>query len=235
MRFEPPVTPDADTAREWARDELSKSEYADQGISWFEMFLEWVTEFFDNVGDVGGALGTVGTVVLIVLAVGIVALIIWLVLGPLRRSRRNQARDGMLEGDERSSQQMRDAALVAEKAGDWDTATMEWYRASVRRMEERGRLADSPGATAHEAAELIARAVPAMASDAAQSAHSFDVARYGSGGLSKAEAAQARATYDGLAQARGGADRGGTDRENADREGSNGDGSHRGGTTEVPA
>ena len=203
MRRDIPVTPDADTAQEWARDELAKSEYADQGISWFERFLEWVSELFDNVGDLEGAFGTVGTVVLVVVALGIVALIVWLVLGPLRRSRRSHIRGGMLDDDERPSQEMHDAALAAEAAHDWDTAAMEWYRASVRRMEERGRLADSPGATAREAASLIAAAAPAVASAAAQSARYFDIARYGAGGLSEVETAQTRATYHALAHARG--------------------------------
>lgn len=202
MRLEVPVTPDADTAREWARDELSKPEYASQGTSWFERFLEWVEELFNSVESLGGNLGPLWTFVLVALAVAIVGVVVWLVLGPLRRSRRRRVQGGMLDDDERSAQQMRDAALAAQKNQDWDTAAMEWYRASVRSMEERGRLADSPGATAHEAAQLIAEAAPAVASDAAQSAHYFDVARYGSGGLGEAQAAQTRATFDALARAR---------------------------------
>lgn len=205
MHSEVPVTPDAETAREWARDELSKPEYADQGTSWFETFLDWVTELFNAVGSIEGSLGPITTVVIVLVVLGLVALVVWLVLGPLRRSRRSSTQGGMLEDDERSAQQMRDAALKAQDRGDWDTAAMEWYRASVRAMEERGRLADSPGATAREAAALIAAAAPALASEAAQSAHYFDVARYGAGGLGRAEAAQTRATFDALAQSRGGA------------------------------
>lgn len=203
MRFDVPVVPDADQAREWARDELAKTEYSDQGTSWFEAFLKWVEDLFNSVGSMSGNLSGVWTVIIVVLAVAIVAFVVWLILGPLRRSRRRKAQAGMLDDDARSSEQMRDAALAAEAAGDWDTATMEWYRASVRRMEERGRISDSPGATAREAAVLLAKAAPAVASQAAQSAHSFDVVRYGSGGLGEAEAAQSRATYDALARARG--------------------------------
>lgn len=202
MQFDVPVTPDADQAREWARDELAKTEYADQGTSWFERFLEWVMELFDSVGSFGGNLDAVWTVLIAVVGIAIVAVVVWLVLGPLRRSRRSKLQGGMLDDDARTSQQMRDAALSAQATADWDTATMEWYRASVRRMEERGQVADSPGATAREAALLIAKAAPAVASDAAQSAHSFDVARYGAGGLGEAEAAQARATYDALVHVR---------------------------------
>lgn len=204
MRLDVPVTPDAETAREWARDELSKPEYASQGTSWFERFLEWVEELFNSMGSLGNNLGPLWTVLLVVLAVAIVGVVVWLVLGPLRRSRRRRVQVGMLDDDERSAQQMREAAITAQSNQDWDTAAMEWYRASVRRMEERGRLADSPGATAREAAQLIAQAAPAVASDAAQSAHYFDVARYGSGGLGEAEVAHTRATFDALAHARSG-------------------------------
>lgn len=204
MRFDVPVVPDADQAREWARDELSKTEYSDQGISWFEKFLGWVQELFDSIGSVSGDLSPVWVFVIVLLSIGLVAFVVWLILGPLRRSRRSRVQGGMLDDDARTSQQMQDAALAAEAARDWDTAVMEWYRASVRRMEERSLLADSPGATAREAAALIAKAVPRLASEAAQSAHSFDVARYGSGGLGEAEAAQARATFDALTRARGG-------------------------------
>lgn len=203
MRLTVPVVPDADQAREWARDELAKTEYSDQGTSWFEMFLDWVNELFGALDGVGGSLSLAWTIIIVLLVVAIVAIVIWLILGPLRRSRRSKGRTGMLDDDARSSEQMRDAALAAEAAGDWDTAAMEWYRASVRSMEERGRISDSPGATAREAAGLLAKAAPGIANEAAQSALSFDIARYGSGGLGEPEAAQARATYDAFIHARG--------------------------------
>src|SRR5690554_1296425 len=163
MRRGIPVTPDAEEAREWARDELSKPEYADQGTSWFERFLEWVEELFNSVGSLGANVGPLWTVLIVVVSIAIVAFVVWLVLGPLRRSRRSHSRGGMLDDDERSSQQMHEAALAAEATQDWDTAAMEWHRASVRRMEERGRIADSPGATAREAAHLIGQVAPATA------------------------------------------------------------------------
>lgn len=199
MHLTVPVVPDADQAREWARDELAKTEYSDQGTSWFEMFLDWVQDLFDSVGSMSSNLNAVWTIVIIVLALGIIAVVVWLILGPLRRSRRAVARTGMLADDARTSAQMRDAALAAEAVENWDTAAVEWYRATVRRMEELGRISDSPGATAREAAGLLAKAAPALASQAAQSAQSFDVARYGLGGLSASDAAQARATYDAIA------------------------------------
>lgn len=198
MRLDVPVTPDAETAREWAREELSNPEYADQGTSWFESFLDWVGRLFDSVGSIGGSLGPLQTIVIVALALGIVALVLWLVLGPLRRARRTSVTGGMLDDDHRSSQEMRQAALSAHDAADWDLAIMEWFRASVRRMEERGRILDSPGATAQEAATLISAAAPVLASDAVRTAKNFDIARYGAGGLGESEAAHARGTFEAL-------------------------------------
>ncbi len=200
MRLEIPVTPDAETAQEWARDELAKPEYAEQGTSWFEQFVEWVRGLFDTVGNLGSSANSIGTIVIVLVAIAIVVVVMWLVLGPLRRARRATLKAGMLDNDARSSAQMREAALAAQAAKNWDVATMEWYRASVRKLEERGRIAELPGATAREAAISIGAAVPAVGGDAVQVANNFDVARYGAGGLVEADAAHARGTYEALAR-----------------------------------
>ncbi|MFW7413658.1 DUF4129 domain-containing protein [Demequina sp. SO4-18] len=202
MHVEIPVTPDADTAREWARDELAKPEYSDQGTTWFEAFLRWVQDLFDGVGQLGGNLGPLGTIALVLLAVAAVAVIVWLVLGPLRRSRRSTSARAVFDDDARSSQRIREAAADAESRGAWDLATMEWFRASVRLMEERRAIADSPGVTVHEAAVRIETAVPALAGDVATDAMAFDLARYGSGGLTATDARHARDTCQSLSQAR---------------------------------
>lgn len=202
MRTDIPVVPDADTAREWARDELAKPEYRDQGTSWFERFLEWVSDLFDGLGALGGSMGPVGTIALVVLVTAVIGVILWLVLGPLRRSRRAVQARAVFDDDARSSEQIRGSAAAAERAAAWDLAVMEWFRAAVRVMEERRAITDSPGATAREAAVRIETAVPSLAGDVAADAQGFDTARYGSGGLTATEAAHARATYEGLVATR---------------------------------
>lgn len=202
MRTEIPVTPDADTAREWAREELAKPEYRDSGTTWFDSFLEWVQDLFDAVGNVGGSVGPLGTILIVILAVAAVGVIVWLVLGPLRRSRRAEPTRGVFDDDARSSQQIRDAASTAERAEQWDLACMEWFRAGVRLMEERRAIVDSPGATAREAAVRIEAAAPNLAGDVAADAQGFDIARYGTGGLTATDAAHARATYEALVDTR---------------------------------
>ncbi|MFN3866675.1 MAG: DUF4129 domain-containing protein [Demequina sp.] len=202
MRVDIPVTPDADTAREWARDELAKPEYVDQGTTWFESFLEWVQELFDGIGSLGGAMGPLGTILIVLLALAAVAVIVWLVLGPLRRSRRSTAVGAVFDDDSRSSGQISAAAAAAADGSDWDLAVMEWFRAAVRLMEERRAIVDSPGATAQEAAARIESAVPDLAGDVAADAQGFDMSRYGAGGLTKADADHAGATYEALARTR---------------------------------
>src|SRR4051812_18410401 len=57
--FDIPVDPDADTAREWARDELSKHEYqTGTSTNWLDRFFNWVQNLLSDVGNgVGGAWG----------------------------------------------------------------------------------------------------------------------------------------------------------------------------------
>lgn len=182
MRLTIPVTPDAETAREWAREELARPEYREQGSNWFEDFVEWVRSLFDGLGGLGSGLGVNGLVVVAILAAALVALLLWLVLGPMRRSRRAARRQSVFDDDRRSAEQMLGAARAAAATEDWDLAVVEQFRALVRRLEERGALPELPGATAEEAAHTIASLPPGHERVRAD-ASAFAVARYGNGGL----------------------------------------------------
>lgn len=202
MRLTVPVDPDADTAREWAVDELAKPEYREgSGLS-LDAFWEWLSELFDRIGDAGGSLGVPGAVVVGIIVAAALALITWLVLGPLRRSRQGAGSGAVFDDDARPWQQIRDSARAAQERGDWDLAVVEWFRASVRLELERGAILDSPGVTAHEAALRVGDATPPVQQDIQQDADAFDSARYGSGGLSAAHAEHAQATFAAVEQHR---------------------------------
>ena len=115
MFLDVPVDPDADTAREWARDELSKQEYTSAtGTNWLDRFFEWVQNLLSSIGDgVGGAWGGWGTLVAIVIAAAVVGLIVWLVVGPLRRSRSRGTVDEALGDPTVSSDDLLAAARSA--------------------------------------------------------------------------------------------------------------------------
>ncbi|WP_144276207.1 DUF4129 domain-containing protein [Demequina sp. NBRC 110053] len=206
MRAAIPVDPDAETARDWAVDELARPEYR-QGGDWsidqaIQRVWEWLVELFERIGGVGDSVGIPGALFVALLATAAVALVTWLILGPLRRSRRRAAGGGVLDGDERSAREIRASAVGAHAAGDWDLAVMEWFRATVRTELERGAIIDSPGVTAHEAAVRIGAIAPGARADVAADASAFDTARYGSGGLGAADADHARATCEAISARR---------------------------------
>lgn len=193
-----PVDPDADTAREWARDELSKPEYHDQGENWLARAIEWVTDFFDSLGSVGGEFGGGGVVLTIVVALAVVAFVLWLIMGPLRAVRKRKRVNSVFEDDLRTAKEIQDEAERAASAGDWNTATVEMYRVLVRSLEERDILDDRPGMTAYEAAVETSARFPGAASPMLTDADVFDGVRYGHLAATEANYRHVRATYRAL-------------------------------------
>lgn len=199
---EPPVVPDADTARRWAEDELSGSEYSAGGGNWLMDAIEWlVRAISDTAEGAARGLGPVGTVLAVVIALAVLAGIAWLLVGPLRRSRRAAAVGDLFE-DERSAAALAGDASRAATAGDWATATAELYRALIRMLAERSVIDLSPGVTAHEAAVEAGGALPTLAVRVMADADAFDRVRYGDGRASEQDYAHVRATYEDARTAR---------------------------------
>ncbi|WP_430868538.1 DUF4129 domain-containing protein [Demequina aurantiaca] len=193
-----PVDPDADTAREWAIDELAKREYTQAGESWLEAIARWLADLFDSIGRVGnglGSLGIPGVVIFSVLGLGLAALIVWIVVGPLRRSRRTRSAGEIFGDDYRDSAALSADAELAAAAGDWTTALVHLYRAMVRHLDERGTIDIFAGMTAHEAAVAAGRALPLLERDLAIDADAFDDARYGRSPATAATYGHAAATF----------------------------------------
>ncbi len=200
MRLSIPVDPDADEASRWAEDELAKPEYAEQGPSLLDRFYAWLEELLSFTDGVTAGMPPMAVLIGIVLAAGVVALIVWLVMGPLQRSRRSAAGAALDPDDARSANQMREAAQQAAARADWDTAVMEMFRAIARGAHERGIIDLSEGMTAHEAAEAIARATVDGAVAVTVGAD-FDTVRYSTGGLTEAAWLRAREADSHLARA----------------------------------
>jgi hypothetical protein len=196
-----PVDPDADTARQWAIDELSKSEYAQDGESWLESFWRWLNDLFSNIGDAGSGLSWPGVVVFIVLGAALVALVVWIVVGPLRRSRHGIAADDIFDGDQRQASELRAEAQAAANAADWTTALVLMFRCIVRTLDERGTIAIEAGMTAHEASVAAGVALPDIAGAIGTDADRFDGARYGRLVPTEQHYLHAVATYDAIRQA----------------------------------
>lgn len=196
-----PVDPDADTAREWAIDELSKREYRDTGENWLDALWRWVVELFDSIGSVGDGIGVPGVVVFSILGLGIVALIIWIVVGPLRRSRRSGSTDDIFAGDRRNARTISTDAQSAAASGDWASALLLMYRAIVRSLDERGVIAVHAGMTAHEAAQSAGRSLPTLGARIGIDAEAFDRARYGHTAPTEQDFHHAAATFAAIPDA----------------------------------
>jgi hypothetical protein len=181
VRFDVPVDPDRDTAREWARDELAKQEYQSGGGSnWLERFFNWVMNIFNDIGEgVGGVWGGWGFAAIVIISLAVVALIVWLVVGPLRRSRSRGRVEEELGDPTVSARDLDAAATAAAKAGDWNTAVIEAYRALIRSLAERDAIDARPGMTALEASIAAATAIPSIATAVGEDADVFDAVRYG--------------------------------------------------------
>ncbi|MCL2464241.1 MAG: DUF4129 domain-containing protein [Micrococcales bacterium] len=174
---EPPVTPDATTARQWASDELAHPAYH-HSVSLLSRLLNWLGRQFSGLHALGMPPGLAVLVVVAILAV--VVLVALGITGPVRRSRRVAARRAVLSHDDRrAATELRAAADAAAGAGDWSRAVAERFRAVVRDLEERAVLDERPGRTAHEVAADGGQVLPTAAGVLADGAGLFDGVVYG--------------------------------------------------------
>ncbi|WP_291381018.1 DUF4129 domain-containing protein [Demequina sp.] len=179
MRLSIPVTPDPDTARRWADDELSKSIYH-RGESLADRLGRWLSDLVARLFDAGTGtsippagylLGALVVVALIVIATRVAI--------PAARQRRRRSAAVLLGDDARTAEHIRDAAHAAARVGDHTSATLEHFRALVRGCEERLIIDDRAGRTAREAARDIAAAVRPHAVELRHAATTFDALCYG--------------------------------------------------------
>jgi hypothetical protein len=180
--FDIPIEPDADTARQWLVDELSKDDYQTSGRSYIDDFFDWLQRLIDGLFNSTGSLGFAGVpgavvaIVLSVLLVGVIVLIVW---GPLRSSRRRKASHTVFEDDERDSDAMRTAADKAAARQDWTLAVIERFRGMVRDVETAGWVGVVPGMTAYEFVTQAGSRVPGLAEELDWAGDLFDRIRYG--------------------------------------------------------
>jgi hypothetical protein len=114
-----------------------------------------------------------------VILVGLVGLLGWL----LSRSRRTaRARDddrAVLTDEVISADELRARAEAALADGRHEDAVVDGFRAVATRQVERGRLADAPGATAHEVAVALGHEFPHLRERVDAGGALFDAVLYG--------------------------------------------------------
>jgi len=190
-----PVDPDAETARRWAAQELADPIYH-QGTPLWERLYNWIGEQLDTVHRSTAANLTILLWALVALVVIIV--VSFAVAGPVQRSRalRRVHPPRLLDDDSRTAAQIRADAAQADTSGDAALALAEWFRATVRGLEERTLLDEQPGRTADEVVRDVAPRLSALGTDLTTAAHSFDRVVYGRGAADRDQAAWMRSFHD---------------------------------------
>jgi hypothetical protein len=174
---EAPLTPDADEARRLLGEELAKPDYS-TGRSLLSRLLEWLQRLL--VPDFGGHGPPWGVLLVALGAIAIIVAVSLIVAGPLRPGGRVKApARGVLEGETRTADALRDAAAHLARRGEWREAALTSFRAAARSLEERGILADSPGRTADEIAADAGDRLPALAARLGEAGDLFDRLAYG--------------------------------------------------------
>lgn len=174
-----PVTPDAETARRWAEEELAKPAYS-RGDTLFDRLGAWFSEQLAKLLDSTSGSGFPPITYLIAaLVIAAIIVIATKVAVPAVRQRGRGSSAVLLDDDTRTGAQIRDAAKSASARGDYAGAALEFYRAMVRSCEERVVIDERAGRTAREAARDIARALGAHQDDLRFGAVTFDELCYG--------------------------------------------------------
>ena len=168
-----------DAAREAARAELRRQEYADARPS---LLLRGLGRVVREIGALidraagaapGGRLGLLALLVLLGLVVAVVATRV----GPLARRSDGAA---LFQGSAvLTAAEHRALAETAARAGRFADAVRERLRAVVRDLESRGALDVRPGRTAGEVARDGGAAVPEVADELGRAAVLFDEVWYG--------------------------------------------------------
>jgi hypothetical protein len=175
--LDPPLTPPPDEARSKLRRELLRPEYNEQNL--VQRILSWAERQIGKGLDAAADAPPLSTLAAMVILVGLVGLLGWL----LSRSRRTaRARDddrAVLTDEVISADELRARAEAALADGRHEDAVVDGFRAVATRQVERGRLADAPGATAHEVAVALGHEFPHLRERVDAGGALFDAVLYG--------------------------------------------------------
>lgn len=177
-----PLDPDPEEARRLLLEELAKSRYQQGGEpdgppAWLQDILDRINEFLNSLGGEGTVPFWLLALIVVAIAVIVVAFLVFGV--PRLRARSAIAADAMFETDDRrDAAAMRRAADAAARAGRWDLAIAERFRAIARSLHERTLVSTLPGSTSHDVARRAAVALPDHADRLAEAANDFDAVRY---------------------------------------------------------
>jgi len=193
---DPPLVPSGPEARSKLRGELLHPEYHQQNL--FQQVMDWLMR------KVSGGLGQasqappLSTLMAMVIFLALVAALVWLVSRARLTAHEKDEKRAVLTDEVVTADELRARAQAALEGGRFEEALVEAFRAVAVRQVERGRLSNTPGATAHEVAEALAREYPPYADQVHASGRRFDEVLYGDRPATREQAAAVLALDDDL-------------------------------------
>ena len=194
--LDPPLDPSGSEAHSKLRNELLNPEYHQQNV--LRETLDWVERGVNKGLDRASQASPLSTLALMVIFVGLVALLAWLASQARRTAHQRDQKRAVLTEEVVTSAELRARAEAALEADRFEEAVVEGFRALAVRQVERGRLTDTPGATAHEVASILATEYAALGDRVRASALLFDEVLYGGRPATRAQAESVLAVDDDL-------------------------------------
>lgn len=196
---EPPLDPTAEEARRLLEAELSNPTYQPASEPWYMRILARILEF---LGELSGTAMPSGNVLWLLLGFIVFVVLVILFAGPLRRTRKAASQSSVLGDATITAEEYRARARKAASNGDFSLASVETFRAVVKRAEETVLITEQFGRTAREAALAIGSEVPELQSEATWGGALFDAVEYGGASADASDVARLDDLYGALEKPR---------------------------------
>jgi Domain of unknown function (DUF4129) len=172
-----PLDPSAEEARSWLQRELLHPEYHQQNL--VEELVTWLQRQVSSGLAIAAQATLLSTLAAMLIFLLLIGGLVWL-LSRIQTNRRARLSVGpVLDEDVITAAELRARAEAALAGGRTEEALVDGFRALAVRQVERGRLEDSPGATAHEVAVSLAGEYPQHGERVGDNARLFDLVLYG--------------------------------------------------------
>ena len=172
-----PLDPSPDEARSLMRRELLNPEYYQDNL--IQRLLDWLVRQLDRGINAAVDLPAASAFAAMLIAVLLVGGLVWLISRAQRTARLTRKPPSVFTDEVITAAQLRARAEEALAAGRAEDAVADGFRALAVRQVERGRLDDTPGTTAQEAARALADEYPGYGARVGGSATLFDAVIYG--------------------------------------------------------
>jgi len=194
---DPPLDPSPDDARSALRRELIKPDYYEGNL--FQRLLTWLQRQLDKGVDAAVDLPPLQTFAAMLIFALLLIALVWLAGKARLNARAPREERSVLTDEEITASGLRARAEAALAEGRHEDAVLNAFRALAARQVERGRLDDTPGATAHEVAGVLAREFPERRQRVDGAAALFDSVLYGDRPATREQALDVLSLDDELA------------------------------------